>query len=726
MATRTVRRNTLVGQTSISFIRPQVISFNVSETKPNTRLYAFFDGVSVDQHILPQPLTTNSDGALAGYFYVPANTFNTGTRLFRVQDSPVFDRDIIAGSTMGSASANFTSTGLRQTFQETVSNTWIAPPPPIILTDPPRQGGGGGGGGRSGDPLAQTFFTYGVKGGCFVTAIDLYFKTRDSLIPVSVEIREVVNGYPGITLVSPFAKSTLTPSSVNLSNNASAVTKFAFSRPIYLEQDRDYCFVILSNSNSYNVWTSKFGDKSIETGKTIFEQPYIGSLFKSENNITWTAEQSEDIKFTLYKAKFDVATTRDVTFRALAPAVLVDGFNASVVSGSATVTVNLPFQHGHQTGDKVVFSGKSGSVFRGIPNSAITSDAAGWSITALDNYAFKFDASAAATSTGTLAASGVLNLVSVVSGGSGYTGVSLTVSGGGATTQATAQAVVDGGVITDVTILTPGVGYTSQPTITITSSSGSGAVLEAFSEAIFVVALNRKFQNATPVVPAFLPQETSLTSTLKTTSSAYITGQALEHPINTPGAAGALDKTAVLVTSAVESVRFGSAPSTQLIVRLGSSNENVSPLLDFNERPRLHAINYLISEKTDPISNSELTPVSGTALARYISKITTLETTSKGAKILVSAACVRQNGFEVFIRTSLSSSTVEHTAGGWSRMTALTDTNLSTDIDEFKDYEFNLDNLQPFNVYDIKIVLYSSAAHLVPSVANYRCTILAT
>ena len=46
------------------------------------------------------------------------------------------------------------------------------------------------------DPLAQTFLV-SEEGGCFITKLDLYFSQKDTVLPVWVEIRNVVNGYPG-------------------------------------------------------------------------------------------------------------------------------------------------------------------------------------------------------------------------------------------------------------------------------------------------------------------------------------------------------------------------------------------------------------------------------------------------------------------------------------------------------------------------------------------------
>jgi hypothetical protein len=45
-------------------------------------------------------------------------------------------------------------------------------------------------------------------------------------------------------------------------------------------------------------------EPSLETGAIISKQYINGTLFKSQNGSIWTTDQSEDLKFTLYKAKF--------------------------------------------------------------------------------------------------------------------------------------------------------------------------------------------------------------------------------------------------------------------------------------------------------------------------------------------------------------------------------------------------------------------------------------
>ena len=180
------------------------------------------------------------------------------------------------------------------------------------------------------DPLAQTFMI-NSKGGAFLTSVDLFFATKDRSIPVHIEIREVVNGSPGKTIL-PFSQVVLNPEQVNISSNTvqlpdgtfapayDAATNFKFSSPVYVNDATEYALVVASDSNGYKAWISNMGDDvPVITGvtgssRTISEQPYAGVLFKSQNGSTWTANQDQDLKFTIYQAKFDTTAQGTVQF----------------------------------------------------------------------------------------------------------------------------------------------------------------------------------------------------------------------------------------------------------------------------------------------------------------------------------------------------------------------------------------------------------------------------
>jgi hypothetical protein len=60
-------------------------------------------------------------------------------------------------------------------------------------------------------------------------------------------------------------------------------------------------------------------------------------------------------------------------------------------------------------------------------------------------------------------------------GGAGYTSApAITISGGGATVQATATCTINGGVVNTVTVTSPGVGYTSTPTVSVAAAPEGG------------------------------------------------------------------------------------------------------------------------------------------------------------------------------------------------------------------------------------------------------------
>ena len=74
----------------------------------------------------------------------------------------------------------------------------------------------------------------------------------------------------------------------------------------------------------------------------------------------------------------------------------------------------------------------------------------------------------------------IVNTVTVINGGTGYTVAPQVTVTGDATTQATMKATVNtAGVVTGITVLTAGSGYITTPTVTISGGNGSGATAVA-------------------------------------------------------------------------------------------------------------------------------------------------------------------------------------------------------------------------------------------------------
>ena len=167
---------------------------------------------------------------------------------------------------------------------------------------------------RRGDPLAQSFLVNAgeFESGIFITSGELFFKTKDDEIPVTVQIRTMRDGIPTQEVV-PFGETKIKPEDINLSDDGSAVTTFKFDTPVYLQSGHEYAIVLMAFfTEKYLTFINRMGETDLLTQGLNTTQPVLGSLFKSQNNTTWTASQYEDLKFKINKANFVTNTPSSV------------------------------------------------------------------------------------------------------------------------------------------------------------------------------------------------------------------------------------------------------------------------------------------------------------------------------------------------------------------------------------------------------------------------------
>lgn len=602
---------------SIQFIRKSNIVIDVTGARPNTLLHVFFDSVNVDQFCGPTtltgtavvyatvpssvtlntPIVSDANGNALIFFSIPAQTFTTGNKGVIVTEVTDLDLLSINGNTFGSCQATYSTNGTLTTYQRVTTTNNVHVDIVERTVQWQRQ-----------DPLAQSFFTYGIKGGLFVTAIELFFSTKDNNIPIQVELRGMNNGFPmELDRTNPDLVSVLSPSQVNV-NTVAAIkagtgvgTKFHFNPPVYLKEDSDFAFVVFTNSNKYNIFTSKMGEASYETGHNIMEQPYIGSMFKSENNYTWTPEQTEDIKFNLYKANFGTGSASPVFVAGQIP-VSVSGTKFYTTSGSPSIIYKSDYAHAFDVGDQITIGANTSvGVYNGIPGISLTGTFAITSI--IDDHTVTFNAGANATSTGQIVNCGFLRNVAIVNGGLGYTTApTITVSGGGSPTIAATvtNVVVVNGVVTGMTI-TPGAGYTSAPTLTI-SGVGSGLVLSPSIEAQFTVVSNAPYSIIAPQMLAAATGSSTISGVIKSMYGNYSGGSLTSYtfsedtPFN-PLSVVTFNQNRRLASRANEYLRISNQPSLQLTMNMTTDNPNVSPFIDMRTPPKLLLASYKINNQ---------------------------------------------------------------------------------------------------------------------------------
>lgn len=316
---KTVSTATTSKTSLIPYMRARNIEFKASGLKPNASLTATFgneDVTSLCTQTVPAgqkagTLKASPTGTIEGVFYMPGNRFKAGAkalRLFDKQDASLTwaNATYVAAGTrvdITKVTTNHTETTKQRTVhdmtfnstetnqtqrQEVERGVWL-------------------------DPVAQSFFveTSETNRGVFIHSIDLYFFEAEPQHDVRVEVRRMRDGAPTVDLVADYAKTSLPGSEIKTSVNGSRHTRFTFPTPFFVPPGDEYCFVVMSNSSKTSLWCSELGKKAYKdtdtiepTGEMIAKQPYLGSMFISQNNTTWTAQQMRDLKFRINRAHF--------------------------------------------------------------------------------------------------------------------------------------------------------------------------------------------------------------------------------------------------------------------------------------------------------------------------------------------------------------------------------------------------------------------------------------
>ena len=444
-------------------------------------------------------MKTSDTGALAGVFVIPGGVFRVGEKNFRLVDN--------ASGDIGSSATNGDAAFFAQGSLQTVENTIVSAVVPTIqrtsTTDSrvvsstvvTRQVQVGWY-----DPLAQTFLVSPTQypEGVFLSKIRLCFRSKDNKIPVTLQLRPTVNGYPSSSVIYPLSTVSLTPDKVNITDSPSIedptkYTDFTFDAPVYL-QPGEHSFVVLANSNKYETYIAEIGKTDLVSGRLISEQAYGGSLFLSQNGSTWTADQNSDMMFKMFRYVFSTsptiasflvdypetsATPYDLTHLITGDVVLANTslnyqFNSETLSagyvGYQPISPSTDYDMNDGFGTRIFDPSTGNSTFQ------LTA--------AMDNLTSEVSPFIDVTRMGFVAVNNKINNLGlsnnnivITNTGSGYANasdVTITISGGNGS-GALAEANVVGGIIDDITIVDPGSSYTGTPTITITRGSGGGA-----------------------------------------------------------------------------------------------------------------------------------------------------------------------------------------------------------------------------------------------------------
>ena len=687
-------------------------------------------------------LVTNFNGDIQLLFNIPntdALRFRCGTREFKLVDVSTANGDFTSRGR-----GNYRAEGVLETRQQTVhsvrnaelveeqlsENRVIVQTSDRIVADTGWW-----------DPLAQTFLIE-QKGGCFLSKVDIFFATKDEKIPVMLEIREVVNGYPG-KRVLPFSRVTLKPENVSLSattvtldgvavNKYDTATTFTFPSPVYVQENTEYAIILASDSNAYKVWISQVGEQMPGSARTVSEQPYLGSLFKSQNASTWTADQTQDLKFVLYRAKFRTDVVANVEYvNDLIPLQVLGADPFEVRAGQTKVRVYQD-NHGVPSGTRVTISGVAAAV-NGIPAAQLNATHV---ISDVDLDSYVITIATAATSSGYGGGSGIKATRNLQ-----YDAVQPAVQ-----LQTFSETQVDFGIKTttgksvDSTSQTPYVQDASFSGILANETNYFTAPRMVASE---VNETNSLGGNKSVTMNATFSSTNNALSPILDThrTSMYLISNKVNEPSETNMNVAGLDDNVILsalsgvtvsgnqITTSTRNAQFktatvgkyltiagaSSGSSTRLITAVASDGSSIT----FSAAPDAITGNATLTQRERFVD--EIAPIESSTFSKYVTKTVRLANPSNFLRVRFAVNLPAEASVEVYYKTAVVGSTASFDSVPYTLMTVDAPiVNFSNGTERFVDASFSEADMEAFDAVKLKLVMKSDNSSEVPRIKDLR------
>ena len=804
----------VISRALLPFCRANTITFEATNLLPNTQVYPFFDRQDVSQFTKPESgfstndasliqgdaLITNPAGKLRGVFDIPDPKvagnpkFRTGEVSFRLTSSPT---NITSTDPITATETVYQANGVLETEQETIiatrnaevvstkmsENTVVFSNIINETTTRVDQGDSDDDDGDDdGDPLAQTFQITEV-GGTFVTSVDFFFQAKDESLPVTLELRNVINGFPG-PKVLPFGRVTKEPSDISISEDGQTATNFKFPSPIYLQQGYEYVLCLISNSPVYKVWIARMGETELQstlatagTGgtatatsnqlfseRTVSEQPEVGVLFKSHNNRTWAPSLLEDMKFNLKRARFSALTGNFPVVNDVNPIKLLENNPLIFQDGSNVIQVNHRDHQMYSTSNNVtidkVKSGASTTLA-----SAITNDATAITLsdgTDFDDTSGKF--SRDSSNTYFIKIGDEIITYQTISGAAitgavrGTNSTTATSHDAGATVELFMLHKIP---FTEINKTHTAVGniQIDSYTITVTTSAvidGTSVTRAQNGENEVTATENILFDLAQYAISNMTVEGTKIVAKKQNTTSTSPSGSQTSFVKSSSANAQVIplnenvyyDAPLMSASGVNETNEMAGEKSLDINLELSTNNPLVSPVVD-TERMTVYAIANRINNidsSSDVFPTSEFVPSTepdgDNNVAVYCTRKATLAQAATSLKVFFAANRDGDADIKVLYKILRSDDASDFDELGWrffnddAAIPGLPDsvTNPSLGRDDFQEYLFSAgvtddglgDPLDAFIAFAIKIVMQTTNSSEPPRIKDFRAMALAT
>ena len=295
--------NTIENISARDYMRSRLVRFTGVRMKPDTRVWAYFDDEKVFQYCTPtdanftptgkpgDPLVTDSTGSVYGTFRIPDDNnlrFRVGTKRFVLKDikDPATEADLVTTSGHGEYQSNplditMRGTNINMQVPQFSQQTVVEKKTLHRVSDGDRSWW---------DPIAQSF-TVNISGsstdGAYITRLDIFLGKKDSKLPLTMQVREMDNGFPTQTIV-PYGLKTVKPEGTGtISKSGATITGVGtrFTKECWVDQ---YIGIQRSGDVYDHYQVASISSDTVMTVKQCggYRTPAIGTY--NNTNVKWT------------------------------------------------------------------------------------------------------------------------------------------------------------------------------------------------------------------------------------------------------------------------------------------------------------------------------------------------------------------------------------------------------------------------------------------------------
>ena len=302
--------NHIIDRTVVPYVPVSTIGVTAYGLRPNSTGL----GLYVDGTLVKSGITTDSKGSVGVTFAFTSGGFLAGEKSIRITDNSstqnatqAVDGVFYCGGNIRQRIDGVYSTRNPEYRRQTVTSEGIIKDPfnrevsYDNITDTLSNN-------RWVDPLCQTFIVdaKATPEGIFANSVNLYFEAKDNTLPVTVQLRPTINGYPSPSVSFPFSTVTKMPADVStglVGNTATPMaTGFTFSSPVHLPPG-EYAIAVLTNSKNYTLRANDSGVNLTNIGRG--NNPLIGTLYQSQSVGAAVENLGSDIAFSVNRCEFN-------------------------------------------------------------------------------------------------------------------------------------------------------------------------------------------------------------------------------------------------------------------------------------------------------------------------------------------------------------------------------------------------------------------------------------